>query len=151
MGQDNQFQPVIVIKIAALELNRDKRFDALDALTFCFIVARKFLCRPGYIEQCSLIVDMQGVGLLDFPVQEIKYLGEQLFKHFPCFVDRLYICNIAETVRMFTKIFNSTLGLLVATNTDYFVLVDKRQDIEIPVTQLLRRFGGALPDPEHYW
>lgn len=106
MGQDCQFQPVIVIGIAALKLSSESRFDAIDALTFAFMVARKYMCRPGVIEQCSLIIDLEDVGMLSFPMQEVKYISQQLFKHFPCFVDRLYICNASSAVRLLSKAFN---------------------------------------------
>lgn len=106
MGQDDEFKPVIVVNIAALKLNKDNRFEAFDSLAFAFIVARKFLCKPGFIEQCTLIIDLDDLGIFNFPVQEVKYLGEQLFRHFPGFVDGLFICNMSTTLKFLTKTFS---------------------------------------------
>lgn len=106
MGQDNESKPVIVVNIAALKLDKNNRFDAFDALAFTFIVARKFLCKPGVLEQGTLIIDLEGQGFFGFPVQEVKYLGEQLFKHFPCFIDMAFICNMPVTLKFLSKTFN---------------------------------------------
>ncbi|KAL8426814.1 hypothetical protein Efla_007141 [Eimeria flavescens] len=92
VGRDQSLRPLMVIRLA--RLHKHAAPETFKRLTiFCFEWALRFLMVPGIVETITVLLDVRGVPLHQFPVSALTDMTSTLTKQYPFRLNRMLIIN----------------------------------------------------------
>lgn len=91
-ARDSALRPLLIIRLKRLPKNvSSERFKKLTV--FCFEWAMRYLFVPGKVETCSVVFDVRGVSVHNFPMSALSDMTNTLTRQYPFRLDRMFIIN----------------------------------------------------------
>ncbi|KAL8270637.1 hypothetical protein Esti_005458 [Eimeria stiedai] len=92
VGRDQSLRPLLVIRLA--RLHRHAAPEVFKRLTiFCFEWGLRYMMVPGIVETITVLLDVRGVPLHQFPVSALTDMTSTLTKQYPFRLNRMLIIN----------------------------------------------------------
>jgi len=146
-GRDRALRPLLVIRPARVPGSwlKERRSDKLlDLLVFCMEYFVRYMILPGKVENLSVILDLQGVGVSNLPLSALTEIYKVMSHHYIIRVFRFYVCNmpmlLGTVAGQFKRIMTERQRQKLFFVRDPKVLAD-----EFAAHQLEQDLGGGRP------
>jgi len=146
-GRDCNLRPAIVIRAARIpqQWYKDRCVDRfIRMLIFCMEYFVRYMVVPGKIENLSVIVDLQGLGISQVPVGPLGEVYSVMSQHYIGRVYRFYCCNVSY---MLSSIAGVVKGLLTDRQKQKLCMLDSVNELrkDFALHMLEEDLGGSRP------
>jgi len=146
-GRDSALRPTIVVRAARIpqQWYKDRCIDRfIRMLIFCMEYFLRYMVVPGKVENLSVIVDLQGLGLPQVPLGPLGEVYKVMSHHYIGRVYKFYVCNMSTTL---SAIAGMAKGFLTDRQKQKVNILDDVKHLrrEFALHQLETDLGGTRP------
>lgn len=151
-GRDSALRPTIVVRAARIpqQWYKDRCIDRfIRILIFCMEYFLRYMTVPGKVENLSVIVDLQGLGLPQVPLGPLGEVYKVMSHHYIGRVFKFYICNMSTTLGAIAGMAKS---FLTDRQKQKLHILDDVRELrkEFALHQLEEDLGGTRPAVTQY-
>ncbi|KAL8444853.1 hypothetical protein Emed_006041 [Eimeria media] len=148
VGRDQALRPLLVIRLA--RLHRHAAPEIFKRLTiFCFEWGLRYMMVPGIVETITVLLDVRGVPLHQFPVSALTDMTSTLTKQYPFRLNRMLIINDSFFVQ---TVWNIAKQFLTEVQQQKMLFLRSGFEEELlkeyTPWQLEKSYGGTRPEAE---
>lgn len=146
VGRDQTLRPLLVIRLA--RLSRTASPEVFKRLTiFCFEWGLRYLMVPGLVETITVLLDVRGVPLHQFPLSALTDMTNTLTKQYPFRLNRMLIINDSFFVQTVWSIAKQFLTEVQQQKMLFFRTGFEEELMkEYTPWQLEKCYGGTRPE-----
>ncbi|KAL8429440.1 hypothetical protein ACSSS7_006626 [Eimeria intestinalis] len=146
VGRDQSLRPLLVIRLA--RLHRHAAPEVFKRLTiFCFEWGLRYMMVPGIVETITVLLDVRGVPLHQFPVSALTDMTSTLTKQYPFRLNRMLIINDSFFVQ---TVWNIAKQFLTEVQQQKMLFMRSGFEEELlkeyTPWQLEKSYGGTRPE-----
>lgn len=156
-GRDKFFRPMVILNPTALLPFKKMGFDLIgdeiikwSIFIIEYVINNLFL--PGKIENYSIIVDVNKLGVTEIPKSTLGKIIDCLSKGYRYRSKRMYVLNTTFSIKLAWKVIESFMSVNMKNK---MVMTDKNTDKELleafHPSQLEEKFGGNAPNCTKFW
>ncbi|KAF7457668.1 Sec14 domain containing protein [Cryptosporidium felis] len=146
-GRDVKFRPILIVKLAKLDLLVGEIERIQRLLCFCLEFFLKYLQIAGRIENWNVIIDLVGKGITDLPIQVLKSVLNLVNTRYRMRLYRMFIVNSPKFINVVS---NALVAAIPGSSIRKVRFIDEPFSEEItnmiPPQQLEKSYGGTCPD-----
>ncbi|XP_026193390.1 uncharacterized protein LOC34618466 [Cyclospora cayetanensis] len=148
VGRDRHLRPLLLIKLA--RLSKTVSPEAFKRLTiFCFEWGLRYLMIPGVVETITVLLDVRGVPLHQFPISALTDMTSTLTKQYPFRLNRMLIINDSFFVQTVWNIAKQFLTEVQQQKMLFFRTGFEEELMrEYTPWQLEKCYGGTRPEEQ---
>lgn len=144
-GRDFAMRPAIVVRAHRIpqQWYKDKCVDRfIKMLIFCMEYFQRYMVVPGRIENLSVIVDLQGLGISQVPISALAEVYSVMSHHYMGRVYKFYVCNVSYVL---SSIAGMVKALLTDRQKQKLTMLDSVNDLrqDFALHQLEQDLGGS--------
>ncbi|KAL8442125.1 hypothetical protein Emag_006630 [Eimeria magna] len=150
VGRDQSLRPLLLIRLA--RLHRHASPEIFKRLTiFCFEWGLRYMMVPGIVETITVLLDVRGVPLHQFPVSALTDMTSTLTKQYPFRLNRMLIINDSFFVQ---TVWNIAKQFLTEVQQQKMLFLRSGFEEELMKEytpwQLEKSYGGTRPEAERH-
>ncbi|KAH8584931.1 Sec14 domain containing [Cryptosporidium sp. chipmunk genotype I] len=146
-GRDIKFRPILVVKLARLDIFVGEIERIQKLLCFCLEFFLKYLQVAGRVENWNVIIDLAGKGITDLPIQVLKSVLSLVNTRYRMRLYRMFIVNCPKFINVVS---NALVAAIPGSSVRKVRFIDESYSDEIinlvPLEQLEESYGGKCPN-----
>lgn len=147
IGHDHMFRPIVYLAPKKVKAKDMHLFE--ECVCFFYLAIQQELFKEYFIENYILIIDIEGMGFLNFPFKALRSLIDSTSLKFSGRLHKLIFLNPTFMFNGFWKIVKAFLHPESLERIS-FIANDKLKDLLkiIDKSQLIEKYGGTMKEPE---
>lgn len=153
-GRDSGMRPMLFVR-SKMAFATSKSLDVasvINLFTFCMEYAMRYLFIPGKVECLNVVIDVDGMTVLQYKDDRVRQLIHVLTKHYVGQLYKMFVINAPIWIGSIWSVFKSILSDRQRAKT---VFVSKPShvcsDAGCARHQIEERYGGSKPDLTEYY
>ncbi|KAH8739650.1 hypothetical protein FG386_001207 [Cryptosporidium ryanae] len=146
-GRDCKYRPILIVKLARLDVFEGDIERIQRLLCFCLEFFLKYLQVAGRVENWDVIIDLYGKGITDLPIQVLKSVLSLVNTRYKMRLYRMFIVNCPKLINVVSS---ALLAAIPGSTTRKVRFIDEPFSDEmtdlISSEQLEVAYGGTCPD-----
>ncbi|KAJ1610615.1 Sec14 domain-containing protein [Cryptosporidium canis] len=146
-GRDVKCRPILIVKLAKLDLFVGEVERIQKLLCFCLEFFLKYLQIAGRVENWNVIIDLVGKGITDLPIQALKSVLSLVNTRYRMRLYRMFIVNCPKFINVVS---NALVAAIPGSSIRKVRFVDESYSDEIinmvSPEQLEESYGGTCPN-----
>lgn len=146
-GRDMKCRPILIVKLAKLDLFVGEVERIQKLLCFCLEFFLKYLQIAGRVENWNVIIDLVGKGITDLPIQTLKSVLSLVNTRYRMRLYRMFIVNCPKFINVVS---NALVAAIPGSSIRKVRFLDEPYSEEIvnmvSPEQLEESYGGKCPN-----
>lgn len=146
-GRDIKCRPILIVKLAKLDLFVGEVERIQKLLCFCLEFFLKYLQVAGRVENWNVIIDLIGKGITDLPIQALKSVLSLVNTRYRMRLYRMFIVNCPKFINVVS---NALVAAIPGSSIRKVRFIDESYSEEIvnmvSPEQLEESYGGTCPN-----
>ncbi|OII74567.1 uncharacterized protein cubi_00120 [Cryptosporidium ubiquitum] len=146
-GRDIKYRPILIVKLAKLDLFVGEIERIQKLLCFCLEFFLRYLQIAGRVENWNVIIDLAGKGITDLPIQVLKSVLSLVNTRYRMRLYRMFIVNCPKFINVVS---NALVAAIPGSSIRKIRFIDESYSDEmvnmVSHEQLEESYGGTCPN-----